>query len=110
MLDHVSLLEESLAKRGLRLRSICYTPLASDYHPELEVTPELKMMGQNASGICWYCPLGRQAQTFDILLEASFMSTYLAIPREVHLQQVYRMFGYLKLHPKRKIAFDPQHL
>jgi hypothetical protein len=37
------------------------------------------------------------------------MSTYMAMPREGHLQQIYRIFGYLKLHPKRKLAFDPQH-
>ncbi len=37
--------EESLAKRGLRLPSKCYNPLASDYHPELEITPELKIDG-----------------------------------------------------------------
>jgi hypothetical protein len=53
----------------------------------------------------WAVELGR----VDILLEASMMSTYMAMPREGHLQQLYRMFGYLKLHPKRKLAFDPQH-
>ena len=37
------------------------------------------------------------------------MSTHMAMPREGHLQQLYRIFGYLKLYPKRKIAFDAQH-
>lgn len=45
----------------------------------------------------------------DILLEVALMSTYMAMPREGHLQQLYRMFGYLKMYPKRKIAFDFQH-
>jgi hypothetical protein len=53
----------------------------------------------------WAVELGR----VDILLATSLMSTYMAMPREGHLQQLYRMFGYLKIHPKRKIAFDPQH-
>ncbi len=26
-----------------------------------------------------------------------------------HLEHVYRIFGHLKLHPKRKLAFDAQH-
>jgi hypothetical protein len=55
--------------------------------------------------IRWAVELGR----VDILLEASLTSTYMAMPREGHLQQVYRMFGYLKLYPKRKLAFDFQH-
>ena len=38
------------------------------------------------------------------------MSAYLALPRIGHLEQVIRMFGYLKMHPKRKIAFDAAHL
>ena len=102
--------EESLAKKGLRLPSKCYTPLATDYHPELEATPELKSDGiqtyQEYVGMLrWAVELGR----VDILLETSLMSTYLAMPREGHLQQIYRIFGYLKLHPKRKIAFDPKH-
>ena len=51
----------------------------------------------------WAVELGR----VDILLETLLLSTYLALPRQGHLnQQVYRMFGYLKSHPKRKLAFD----
>jgi hypothetical protein len=43
------------------------------------------------------------------LLETSLLSTHLALPRRGHLDQVYRMFGYLKSHPKRKLAFDAMH-
>jgi Reverse transcriptase (RNA-dependent DNA polymerase) len=32
--------EEALAKKGLRLPTKCYTPLSSDYRPELEVSAE----------------------------------------------------------------------
>ena len=31
----------------------------------------------------------------DILLEVALLSTHLALPLEVHLQQVYHIFGYL---------------
>ena len=102
--------EEALAKEGMRLPTKCYTPLSSDYRPELETSPELKSDGiqlyQELIGVLrWAVELGR----VDILLEASLMSTSMAMPREGHLQQLYRMFGYLKLYPKRKLAFDPQH-
>ena len=45
----------------------------------------------------------------DILLETALMSTYMAMPRTGHLNQLYQMFGYLKAHPKRKLAYDAQH-
>ena len=103
--------EEALAKKGLRLPGKCYTPLASDYKPELETSAELKSDGvqyyQELIGVLrWAVELGR----VDVLLEVALMSTYMmAMPRDGHLQQLYRIFGYLKLYPKRKIAFDPQH-
>jgi hypothetical protein len=102
--------EEALTKQGLRLPSKCYTPLSSDYRPELEVSPELKSDGiqlyqELIAVLRWAVELGR----VDILLEASLMSTHMALPREGHLQQLNRMFGYLKLYPKRKLAFDHQH-
>ena len=53
----------------------------------------------------WAVELGR----LDILLETSLLSAYLASPGEGHLEAVYHIFGYLKWHPKRKIAFDPEH-
>jgi hypothetical protein len=110
VLASVKNVEESLAKRGLFLPTRCYTPLASDYRPEHEVSAELKSDGvqvyQELIGVLrWAVELGR----VDILLEVSLMATYMAMPREGHLNQLYRMFGYLIIHPKRKIAFDPQH-
>ena len=43
------------------------------------------------------------------MLETSLISTHLALPRIVHLDQVIHIFGYLNLHPKRKLAFDAAH-
>lgn len=110
VLASVKNVEEVLAKKGLRLPTKCYTPLASDYRPEFDASPELKSDGiqvyQELIGVLrWAVELGR----VDILLETALMSTYMAMPREGHLQQIYRIFGYLKSHPKRKLAFDPQH-
>ena len=102
--------EESLAKKGMRLPTKCYTPVSTDYRPELDTSAELKADGvqyyQELIGVLrWAVELGR----VDILLETALLSTHLAMPRIGHLNQVYRMFGYLKLHPKRKLAFDAMH-
>jgi hypothetical protein len=102
--------EEALAKEGLRLATKRYRPFASDYKPELETSAELKSDGvqyyQELIGVLrWAVELGR----VDVLLEVALMSTYMAMPREGQLQQLYQIFGNLKLYPKRKIAFDPQH-
>lgn len=102
--------QATLARHGKRLPSKCVTPLKSGYRPELDVSPELKADGvqhyQELIGVLrWAVELGR----VDILLETSLMSSHLAMPRLGHLEQVFHMFGYLKEHPKRKIAFDPTH-
>jgi hypothetical protein len=110
ILASVKNVEETLAKRGLRLPTKCYTPLATDYRPEMETSAELKSNGvqyyQELVGMLrWAVEIGR----VDILLETLLMSTHLAMPGVGHLNQIYKMFGYLKLYPKRKLAFDPQH-
>jgi hypothetical protein len=81
--------EESLAKRGLRLPTKCYTPSSTDYRPELETSAELKSEGtqmyQELIGVLrWAVELNR----VDILLEASLMLTYMAMPREGHLPTI----------------------
>jgi len=103
-------LETNLKRRGVCLPNKCLSPLSPGYRPDTDVTAELKADGvqfyQELIGVLrWACELGR----LDILLETSLMSAYLAMPREGQLEQVLHMFGYLKQHPKRKIAFDPDH-
>ena len=109
-LESVKNVEAALEKKGLRLPTKCYTPMLTDYLPELDVTDELIGDGvqyyQELIGILgWAVELGR----VDILLETALMSTYMALPRVGHLNQLYRVFGFLKLYPKRKLAFDPSH-
>jgi Reverse transcriptase (RNA-dependent DNA polymerase) len=104
-------LEERLLKVGPQgLPTKCNTPLASGYRPEVDVSPELSAEGiqqyQELIGILrWACELGR----VDILHEVSIMSSHLALPRKGHLLAVYHIFGYLKQHPKRTLAFDPSY-
>ena len=102
-------IEKQLAENGRRLPVGCRTPLSYGYRPENDTSPELKAQGiqkyQELIGILrWAVELGR----VDILLETSMMSTYLAMPREGHLQQAYGIFGYLKTFPKRRLWFDPK--
>ena len=103
-------IEETLQKTRQQLPSKCKMPLAYGYHPELDVTPELKADGlhqyQELIGILrWAVKLGR----VDILMETSMMSTHLAMLRWGHLEQVHHIFRNLKERPKRKLFFDPQH-
>jgi hypothetical protein len=71
---------------------------------------ELKTTGihyyQELIGILqWALKLGR----INIATKVSLLSSHLALTCEGHLQQVYHIFGYLKAHPKRTLAFDPFH-
>ena len=108
--EAVKNVEEHLRKKGSKLPKKCLTPLASAYKPELDATPELKIDGlryyqELILVLRWAVEIGR----IDIMLEVSLMSAFLASPREGHLDAVLHIFGYLKTHPKRKIAFDPDH-
>ena len=40
-------------------------------------------------------------------VEVALLSSHLSLPRLGHLQAVYKIFGYLKQVPKRKLYFDP---
>ena len=106
----IAAVEASLGESGQRLPTKCLTPMQSNYRPELDTTPELKLEGiryyQELIGILrWAIELGR----IDIAMIVSMLSSHLALPREGHLQQVYHVFGFLKARPKRTLAFDPQH-
>ena len=50
----------------------------------------------------WAVEIGR----VDILYEVAIMSTYTAMPRMGHLEQVLHIFGYLKSHKKFRLMFD----
>ena len=102
--------EAKLKEKGNKLPTKCITPFTSTHKPDRDVSPELGAEGlrcfQELIGVLrWACELGR----CDILLEASLLSSHLAMPREGHLEQAIHIFGCLKCNPKRRIAFDPDH-
>ena len=101
--------EARLANSDLRLPSRCDTPMSTSYHPREDVTREMNTevlhTYQELIGIIrWEIEIGRT----DVLLEVPLISSHLALPRIGHLQAVYRIFGYLKQVPKRRLYFDPK--
>jgi hypothetical protein len=106
----VANVETRLAKSGKKLPTRCSTPLMSGYRPEIDVSSELNADGiqyyQELIGVLrWATELGR----VDILYEVSALSSHMACPRAGHLLQIYHIFGYLKQHLKRTLAFDPRY-
>ena len=99
--------ESKLGQSNMHLTK-CRTPMSTSYHPSEDVTKEL-----NTEGVQFYQELIRilrweaEIGRFDILLEVSLLLSHLDFPRIGHLQAVYRIFGYLKQVPKRKLYFDP---
>ena len=106
----VANVKEKLAKSEKRLPGRCNTLLKPGYRPEMDDSCELKADGlqyyQELVGVLrWMLELGR----VDILLETSLMSAHLVLPRLGHLEKLIHIFGYLKAHPKKNLAFDAAH-
>ena len=85
------------------------TPMATGFQPELDDSPELNdddhRYYQELIGVLrWATELGR----VDILLEISLLSQYQACPREGHMEQLLRIFAFLKRWPTRSIYMDPR--
>jgi hypothetical protein len=100
-------IETELEKVGKRLPARVTTPMTSGYRPELDKSPELDERRatyyQGQIGVLrWACELGR----IDILVDVSMLSSYLALPREGHLDQVFHIFAYLKHHTRSKLVLD----
>ena len=103
--------EDYLEKRGRKLSGKRVgTPLPANYHPELDVSPEL--MDDEATyymsliGILrWIVELGR----IDITGEVSKMSSHVCLPREGHLDKLFYMFAYLKHKHNGSLVFDPTY-
>ena len=89
------------------------TPMAEDYHPEVDDSPFVSMddaaIYRSITGsINWLVTLGR----FDLAYANSTMSRYNMQPREGHMKQAKRMLGYVKMFSKGKLLFDtsfPNH-
>ena len=97
-----------LKKRGEGLAAKAVTPMTSWYRPEIDITLELGSEDpayyHSLIGVLrWIVELGR----IDINVEASMLSSHLALPREGHFQELIHIFAYLKKHMNSEMVFDP---
>ena len=103
----VAEVERNLEEVGQKLSTKVETPLSSGYRPELDMSRELDARKlnyyQGLIGVLrWICELGR----VDILFATSVMSSYLASPREGHLEQVLHIFAYLRKYDRSSLVFN----
>jgi hypothetical protein len=105
----ISIVEDMMKEDGIALpgKKASSRPMPIKYRPELDVSPELSFdlanRYQQLIGILrWACELGR----LDILLEVALLASHSCMPREGHLDAVYRIFGYLKYHERSTLVFD----
>ena len=87
-------------------------PFPQNYRPEVDSSPELgdelaTRYMQLIGILRWAIEIGR----LDIQTEVSVLSQHQCVPREGHLDAVYRIFWYLKCQIKKgiygRIVFDP---
>ncbi len=81
-----------------------------NYRPELDTTPELSpdqaLFYQTKIGVLRWCvELGR----IDIISEVSELASYLALPREGHLEAVLHQLNFLDKRHNARILFDPSY-
>jgi hypothetical protein len=87
-----------------------YGPFEGGYTPELDESPELESIRANfyqshIGSLRWCVELGR----IDIITEVSMLSTHLFLPREGHLEAVFRVFEYLGINHNARVVFDPTY-
>jgi hypothetical protein len=102
--------ENYLADKNMKLMKGASSPLSANYGPELDTSPELEpdetTYYQSLIGVLrWMVEMGR----VDIAVEVSMMSSYVAMPREGHLQQVFHIFAFLKGEHNARMVFDPSY-
>ena len=100
--------EDRLEKLGQKLPGKVETLLRTDFKPELDVAAELRAQEATyyqliISILRWMVDLGR----VDICLEVLIIFSHLALPWVGHLDQVYRIFGYLRNCHNTELVFDP---
>lgn len=100
--------EKYCKENDVKMPARAETPLTSNYRPEIDTTRELSPTDaayyQSLIGILrWMVELGR----VDICCEVSMMSSHLALPREGHFAQLFRIFSYLRKYHNSEMVFDP---
>jgi hypothetical protein len=103
--------QEYLKKNGdSKLKKKESSTFEATYRADIDESPvlgpETANYFQSQIGILRWCvELGR----IDIITEVSMLSTFMCMPREVHLDDVYHLFVYLSLHHNARVVFDPTY-
>ena len=100
----------SKEKDGMKLDKRASAPFMRDYKPELDMSPELgpteASYYQSQIGVLqWMVEIGR----VDMITEVSMLASQLANPREGHLECVFHIYAYLKIHHNSRMVFDPTY-
>jgi hypothetical protein len=85
-------------------------PFPVDYDPSTDqsdlLDPDCSSFYQHLIGVMrWMVELGR----IDIATEVFMLSSYLACPREGHLENALHIMGYLQLKHNSRLIFDPTY-
>jgi hypothetical protein len=95
---------------GINLRKY-NAPMDKEYHPEADETDYLgdkdaSLYRGLIGSANWMITLGR----FDIAYATNAMARFGMKPRQGHLKQMLRLFGYIKTHPKGQILVDANYM
>ena len=97
--DAVKNVESYLKKNDMHWRKGTNAPLSNNCRPECDTSDEL---GPQESS--YYASL------IGVLRwQVSMMSSFVALPREGHLQQLFHIFAYLKAHHNARLVLDPSY-
>jgi hypothetical protein len=86
------------------------SPWPSGYEPELDTSEELNTQDstfyQHLIGVLhWIVELGR----VDVICEVSMLSSYLANPRDGHLDAALHLYSYLRNNHNARLVLDPTY-
>ena len=92
---------------GVEQFRICRTPFSDQYHPEHDESPlldekNITLYKSLIGSANWIVTLGR----FDIAYSVSTFARYSMAPREGHLENLKKLFGYLRGKAHGKILID----
>ena len=101
-------IEAQLSNKGMRLPTKVTTPMNNGYSSELDVPEELDEANitfyqEIIVMLRWAIEIGR----VDINFEVSLLSSYQAVPRKGHLEQLLHILAFIKKRPKLTLYFDP---
>jgi hypothetical protein len=104
--------QEYLRENGdMKLKKNADAPFETAYRAEIDESPvlggpEVANYLQSQIGILGWCV---ELGWIDIITEVSMLSTFLCMPCEGHLDDVYHLFAYLSMYQNTGVVFDPTY-